>query len=102
MISRTPGRVGWDDTPTASIVTPVLNQVAYTRQCLEHLEKYTDVPHELIVVDNASTDGTAAFLRWVRATVITNTTNRGCAEAWNQGVGASRGRYIVSSATMCS
>lgn len=81
--------------PVASIVIPVFNQVAYTRQCIEHLEKHTDVPYELIIVDNASTDGTPAFLRGVRAKLITNETNRGCAGAWNQGIAASRGHYVV-------
>lgn len=81
--------------PLASIVIPVFNQVAHTRQCLEHLEKNTDIPYELIIIDNASTDGTAAFLRGVRVAAITNATNRGCAAAWNQGVAASRGRYVV-------
>lgn len=81
--------------PVASIVIPVLNQVAYTRECLTYLEKNTDTPYELIIIDNASTDGTAAFLRGVRGTVITNATNRGCAGAWNQGIAASKGRYVV-------
>jgi GT2 family glycosyltransferase len=79
----------------ASIVIPVFNQMDYTRLCLEHLEKGTDFPHEVVIVDNASTDGTAAFLRGVRARVLTNPTNRGCAAAWNQGIAASRGRYVV-------
>lgn len=84
-----------ESTPVASIVIPVFNQVAYTRQCVAYLKKNTDVPYELIIIDNASTDGTAAFLREVRATVLTNATNRGCAGAWNQGTAASRGRYVV-------
>lgn len=79
----------------ASIVIPVFNQVAHTRQCLGHLEKHTDVPYELVIVDNGSTDGTAAFLRGVRATVLTNPVNRGCAAAWNQGVAASGGDAVV-------
>jgi GT2 family glycosyltransferase len=84
-----------DAAPIASIVIPVFNQVAYTRQCLEYIEKYTDVPYELIIIDNASTDGTAAFLRGVQATILTNATNQGCAAAWNQGIKASQGRHVV-------
>jgi GT2 family glycosyltransferase len=95
MIAGVPSTTGREEFPTASIVIPVLNQVAYTRRCIEHLEKHTDIPYELILIDNASTDGTAVFLQSLRARVITNTTNRGCAGAWNQGIGASRGRYIV-------
>ena len=95
MIPDAPSGMGGAEAPTASIVIPVFNQVAYTRQCLEHIEKATDIPYELIIIDNASTDGTAAFLRGIGATVITNATNQGCAGAWNQGVAASRGRYVV-------
>lgn len=94
MIPRSRGGMA-GEVLTASIVIPVFNQVAYTRQCLKFLEKYTDVPYELVIIDNASTDGTAAFLQGVRATVLTNGTNLGCAAAWNQGVKASRGRYVV-------
>lgn len=90
-----PGGFGGAEVPRASIVIPVFNQVAYTRQCLAYLEKNTDIPYELIIIDNASTDGTPAFLRGVRAKVITNETNRGCAGAWNQGIAASHGRYVV-------
>ncbi len=95
MIRGAPGRKPGAEVPTVSIVIPVFNQVAYTRQCLESVDKHTDRPHEVIVVDNASTDGTADYLRSVRASVLTNPTNRGCAAAWNQGVAASRGRYVV-------
>jgi GT2 family glycosyltransferase len=91
-VPRTTGR---EEFPTASIVIPVLNQVAYTCNCIEHVERNTYIPCELIIIGNASTDGTAVFPQHVRARIVTNTTNRGCAEAWNQGVGASRGRYIV-------
>jgi len=95
MIARGPAGGGGDGAPVASIVIPVFNQVDYTRRCLTSLEEHTDLPSEVIVVDNGSTDGTAAFLRGVRATVLTNPSNRGCAGGWNQGVAASQGRYVA-------
>jgi GT2 family glycosyltransferase len=95
MIAYTPARTDRKDLPTASIIIPVFNQMSYTRQCLDHLMKYTEIPFELIIIDNASTDGTAAFLCGVRATVLTNATNRGCAGAWNQGIAVSQGQYVV-------
>lgn len=78
-----------------SIVIPVYNQLDYTKTCLESIQKWTEPPYELILVDNASTDGTRAFLKTVPATVITNEQNLGCARAWNQGVRASRGRVVA-------
>ncbi|MCX8117533.1 MAG: glycosyltransferase [Desulfobacterota bacterium] len=49
-----------------SIVLLVCNQIEYTQRCLESLFLHTDIPFELIVVDNGSTDGTLEYLRQVR------------------------------------
>src|SRR2546426_12388935 len=50
---------------------------------------------EIIVVDNASTDGTPEYLKGIDGiTVIRNASNLGCAKAWNQGVQASKGDVI--------
>ncbi len=47
-----------------SIVIPVYNRLDLTRQCLNALRRYTaDHEHEIIVVDNGSTDGTTDELR---------------------------------------
>lgn len=74
--------------PSVSLVIPLYNQVEYTRQCVASIARCTDVPYELILVDNGSTDGTSEYLRTVEATVVANTVNLGCAKAWNQGVRA--------------
>lgn len=95
MLSRTSAGMDGANVPVASIVIPVFNELAYTRQCLEYIERNTAIPYELILIDNASTDGTPAFLRGVQAMVLTNATNQGCAAAWNQGIKASQGRYVV-------
>ena len=79
---------------SVSLVIPVYNQLDYTKQCLESIARCTDQPYELIIVDNASTDGTQECLRDVQATVITNPRNLGCAKAWNQGVRASHGDVV--------
>ena len=58
-------------------------------------------PWELIVIDNGSTDGTAAYLADVRdtapvpVTVIANTRNLGFPAAINQGLECARGEYLV-------
>jgi N-acetylglucosaminyl-diphospho-decaprenol L-rhamnosyltransferase len=77
-----------------SLVIPLYNQLHYTKQCVEAIRRHTALPYELILVDNASTDGTRDFLRSIDATVITNGKNLGCAKAWNQGVRASHGSVI--------
>lgn len=80
--------------PLVSLVIPVYNQLDYTKQCLASIARWTDSPHEVIVVDNASTDGTRAYLQQAPVTLIANEQNVGCARAWNQGIRASRGRLI--------
>jgi GT2 family glycosyltransferase/glycosyltransferase involved in cell wall biosynthesis len=82
-----------------SVIIPIFNQVAFTRQCLETL--FATLPPELsceiIVVDNASSDGTGEYLRSQagRITVLTNKENGGFAVSCNQGAHAARGELIL-------
>ncbi len=85
----------------ASIIIPCWNQLEFTRLCLAALVRHTRPPWELIVVDNGSTDGTAAYLSGVRdvaampVTVISNSKNIGFPAAINQGLKAARGEFLV-------
>ncbi len=81
-----------------SIIIPVWNKVALTRQCLTHLSEITDgCSYEVIVVDNASTDETPAFLSSLSGDiqVITNPANYGFAKGCNQGAASAKGRFLV-------
>ena len=81
-----------------SIVIPVFNKLDLTSQCLTHLATVTDgCSYEVIVVDNASTDGTRSFLSSLKGDIqiITNDANLGFAKACNQGAKAAKGRYLV-------
>jgi len=67
-------------------------------RCLESIKKHTqEISYEVIVVDNASEDGTvlAAIERFPEMTVIANDDNRGFSAANNQGIIASKGRKIA-------
>jgi glycosyltransferase involved in cell wall biosynthesis/Tfp pilus assembly protein PilF len=83
----------------SSIIIPVFNNFSLTRQCLESISENTDAPHEIIVVDNGSSDGTRDYLLRLEAEggvrVISNRTNLGFARASNQGAQAARGDYLV-------
>ncbi|MFA6003825.1 MAG: glycosyltransferase family 2 protein [Elusimicrobiota bacterium] len=82
--------------PLTSVVIPCFNNLRYTRECLDYLERHTTAPYEAIVVDNGSTDGTAAFVRRkTRAALISNPRNLGFARAVNQGMRKAKGGYIV-------
>jgi len=81
-----------------SIIIPVFNKVEYTKQCLETLHANTPGDfYEVIIVDNASSDGTADFLATLggNVKVITNDKNTGFAHACNQGARAACGKYLV-------
>ncbi len=87
--------------PLASIVIPVFNKVEFTRACLKKLYENTDAGlFEIIIVDNASSDGTAAFLEkaqkhFPNLKVISNTENAGFSGANNQGARMAQGKYIL-------
>lgn len=86
--------------PPVSIVIVTFNNLPVTRLCLETLRKLTGYePLEVIVVDNASSDGTREWLRENTARlgyrVFLNDSNRGFAAASNQGAGETKGEILV-------
>ena len=67
-------------------------------RCLESIKQHTqEISYEVIVVDNASEDGTAqaTIERFPEVTVIANDDNRGFSAANNQGIAVSKGRKIA-------
>ena len=92
------GRRPRTDRPVVSIVIPVFNNLPYTQRCIEALFAHSgEAPHEVIVVDNASTDGTRAYLEGLgdRVRAIFNARNAGFAGANNQAAALARGRYLL-------
>lgn len=67
------------------------------RCCLESLRESPDVAVQVIVADNASTDGTPQRVAesFPEVELIRNSANRGFAAASNQGLAAGRGRYLL-------
>jgi GT2 family glycosyltransferase len=69
--------------------------------CLESIIRNTDYPnYEVIVVDNNSTDGSPAYLRFMASkypqiSIILNPKNNGFARANNQGIERATGEYII-------
>lgn len=87
--------------PKVSVVVVTFNNLELTRVCLASLDEFSDYGRlEIIVVDNASTDGSEKFLSdWVSATrdrhLILNRENRGFAAANNQGLAIATGDYLA-------
>jgi N-acetylglucosaminyl-diphospho-decaprenol L-rhamnosyltransferase len=79
-----------------SFAIAVFNQLAYTKNCVESLNRAGVSDSQIIIINNASTDGTAEFLAArpeIRA--IHNAENRGCGFAWTQGAKISGTTWTV-------
>jgi GT2 family glycosyltransferase/SAM-dependent methyltransferase/glycosyltransferase involved in cell wall biosynthesis len=88
-------------TPLASITVVSYNNLELTKLCLESILLNTDYPnYEIIVVDNHSSDGTQAYLRYMTSIhenlhILLNPGNHGFAKANNQGLAQAAGEYLV-------
>ncbi len=81
-----------------SVVIVTWNTRAHLQRCLESLAASTPaITYEVIVVDNASTDGTPDVVRSYphRIHLIANAENRGFASANNQAFEQATGRYVL-------
>ena len=87
--------------PQVSVIVVTLNNHVFLKLCLTSLLVNTSSPsYELIVVDNGSSDGTAAYLQELASqhhqlTVIRNERNLGFAPANNQALAVARGQVLV-------
>lgn len=87
--------------PRASTVIVTHDNLALNRRCLQEVLARTEWPnHEVIVVDNASTDGTREYLATLAAdrpdvVVVANDENLGFAKACNQGLAQATGAYLA-------
>lgn len=81
----------------ASVIVPAFNVSATLRATLEALVVQTHQDFEIIVVDDGSTDTTAALAHGFEARAnltVLSQANRGLAGARNTGIAHARGRYI--------
>lgn len=77
-----------------SIIIPVHNSEDYLRQCLSHLGHSTCAPHEVIVADDGSTDGSATVARQWGARVASTGGRKGPALARNLGAREATGDVL--------
>ena len=81
-----------------SIIVVTYNSRRHVRDCLESIQRTAgDIDHEVIVVDNASQDGTQEIIRneFPKVRLIANPENLGFARGNNQGITQSQGQYIL-------
>lgn len=80
-----------------SVVMPVFNAELYVQPAIESVLSQANVPFELIVVDDGSTDRSLSIISQTndpRLTVISQP-NEGYAHAMNAGIAIARGEYIA-------
>ncbi len=78
-----------------SIVIPVFNKFNFTKSCLNDLSKLPN-DHEIIVVDNASSDETESQLKdSSEIKYIRNSVNQGFAKACNKGYAESSSENVL-------
>ena len=79
------------------------NRLQYTQQTLENIIAKTTIPHQIIVVDNGSTDGTRDYLKSMKNKTnaeefrcIFNTHNLGIGGGRNEGLLKATGDYLMT------
>ena len=80
--------------PTLSVVIPVYNAAGFLRDCLNHLRQSTVTDYECIVVDDGSTDESAAVASEMGAIVLQTGRRSGPALARNLGAKHAKGSIL--------
>lgn len=82
--------------PLATVIVVTHNHASYLRACLGGLVQAAQrLPLELIVIDNRSTDASAAIAREFAVDLHVNEQRRGFAANCNHGMALARGRYLM-------
>jgi GT2 family glycosyltransferase len=85
-----------NDFVSVTIVT--YNSGRFIKRCLESVLAQRHLRREIVVIDNASTDGTVDILEQFedRCTIVYNDENIGFAAAQNQAIAISRGDWVLT------
>ncbi len=88
-----------DDGPVVSVIVPAFNAAETIQETLRSITQQTYRNLEVIVVDDGSSDGTAAIARRHSLTDqrfrVVSKPNGGVASARNEGIRASRGEFLA-------
>src|SRR5436190_20057932 len=84
--------------PAITVLMPVFNAAAFVREAIQSVLRQTQADLELLIIDDASTDGSSAIIRSFsdpRVRVITHQRNLGLVASLNDGLDQARGRYVA-------
>ena len=85
------------DTPEVTVVMPCLNEAETLALCLEqvlHTLRIHNISGEIVVADNASTDGSPEIAQRMGARVVP-VERKGYGSALMGGIAAARGKYVI-------
>ena len=81
-----------------SVIIPAFNVREYIIECIDSLTGQVSIPHEIIVVNDGSTDGTGALVEQHyagnEAIKVINSHNQGAGLARDTGIAAAKGEYL--------
>ena len=82
---------------SVTVIVVSHNSQPYLEGCLASIVEGQGIPADIVVVDNASTDGSAALVvaRFPAAQLTVNPDNRGFAAAVNQGLALAMGEFVL-------
>lgn len=81
--------------PKVSVIIPTHNRIGMIGDTIENMERQTLRPHEIIVVDDGSTDGSAEYLQGFGERIrLIIQENRGPGAARNAGLAIATGDYV--------
>ncbi len=80
---------------TVSVVIPAFNAARFLEEALRSVWRQTRQPNQVIVVDDGSTDDSAAIARELGAETLVQGANLGQAVARNVGIGVARGDVVA-------
>jgi N-acetylglucosaminyl-diphospho-decaprenol L-rhamnosyltransferase len=86
------------ESPLVSVIIVSYNTIGLLHECIAALEiSASGIPFQFIIVDNASTDGSAALIKkdFPYCHLIENTVNVGFGRANNQALQFVQGRYVL-------
>lgn len=81
--------------PLLTVVVLAWDQLHHTEPCVRSIRANTDVPYELVIVDNGSAPLAARFAVESADHAVCNERNLGFAAGMNQGLDVARGEYVA-------
>ncbi|MEK3720843.1 glycosyltransferase family 2 protein [Paenibacillus sp. FSL H8-0034] len=78
-----------------SMIIPSRNGLPLLQRCIQSIQKYTDTPYEIIVVDGGSTDGSVEYCRQQQVRFISTPSSRGFTRSYNLGLHLGSGDALL-------